>query len=225
MPAGSFFPNRTFNRWYIRGRCRLSIVHSRMRLWGKIPNGWIGGGKKRMRIHATGGAYLNSRLTFIYLATFNFYGRDPADSLDPAGSSRCVVPGTPGAPGAWYNIRGRAAPLNWGVPRVAIRRTRASKTRRKSYLWGKRETEEVGIYCAVPRAEIHGFAPAGTIVESMGFDQIKRVVFFIHPGIPRNSRSDDENGRLSGRFLKSTNCPLFLLFFSLWTGRVEGEEK
>lgn len=53
-----------------------------------------------MRIHATGGAYLNSRLTFIYLATFNFYGRDPADSLGPAGSSRCVVPGTPGAPGA-----------------------------------------------------------------------------------------------------------------------------
>lgn len=81
-------------------------------LWGKIPNGWVGGGKKRMRIHATGGAYLNSRLTFIYLATFNFYGRDPADSLGPAGSSRCVVPGTPGAPGAWYNIRGRAAPLN-----------------------------------------------------------------------------------------------------------------
>lgn len=44
-----------------------------------------------MRIHATGGAYLNSRLTFIYLATFNFYGRDAADRLDPAGSSRCVV--------------------------------------------------------------------------------------------------------------------------------------
>lgn len=58
------------------------------------------------------GAYLNSRLTFIYLATFNFYGRDPADSLGPAGSSRCVVSGTPGASGAWYNIRGRAAPLN-----------------------------------------------------------------------------------------------------------------
>lgn len=65
-----------------------------------------------MRIHATGGAYLNSRLTFIYLATFNFYGRDPADSLGPAGSSCCVVPGTSGAPEAWYNIRGRAAPLN-----------------------------------------------------------------------------------------------------------------
>lgn len=47
--------------------------------WG----GWGAGGKKRMRIHATGGAYLNSRLTFIYLATFNFYGRDPADSLGP----------------------------------------------------------------------------------------------------------------------------------------------
>lgn len=71
-----------------------------------------GEGKERMRIHATGGAYLNSRLTFIYLATFNFYGRDPADSSGPAGSSRCVVPGTSGAPGAWYNIRGRAAPLN-----------------------------------------------------------------------------------------------------------------
>lgn len=103
----------------------------------KFLTGGLGGGKKRMRIHATGGAYLNSRLTFIYLATFNFYGRDSADSLGPAGSSRCVVPGTPGAPGAWYNIRGRAAPLNWGVPRVAIRRTRASKTRRKSYLWSK----------------------------------------------------------------------------------------
>jgi len=72
-----------------------------------------GEGKKASTgIHATGGAYLNSRLTFIYLATFNFYGRDPADSLGTAGSSRCVVPGTPGAPRAWYNIRGRAAPLN-----------------------------------------------------------------------------------------------------------------
>lgn len=161
MPAGFFFPSRTFDWWYIRGRCRLSIVHSRMRLWGKIPNGWVGGGEKRMRIHATGGAYLNSRLTFIYLATFNFYGRDPADSLGPAGSSRCVVPGTPGAPGAWYNIRGRAAPLNWGVPRVAIRRTRASKTRRKSYLWGKREAEEVGIYCTAPRAEMPRLPPPG----------------------------------------------------------------
>ena len=130
----------------------LSIVHSRMHLWGKIPNGWVGGGKKCMRIHATGGAYLNSRLTFIYLATFNFYGRDSVDSLGPAGSSRCVVPGTPGAPGAWYNIRGRAAPLNWGVPRVAIRRTRASKTRRKSYLWskGKRRRKE---FIGLPRAE------------------------------------------------------------------------
>lgn len=56
---------------------------------------------------------------------------------------------------------------------------------------------------------------AGTIVESMGFDQIKRVVFFIHSEIPRNPRSDEENGRLSGRLLESTNCPLFLLFFPL----------
>lgn len=39
------------------------------------------GGKKRGGRHATGGAYLNSRLTFIYLATFNFYGRDLADRL------------------------------------------------------------------------------------------------------------------------------------------------
>lgn len=96
--------------------------------------------REREKAHATGGAYLNSRLTFIYLATFNFYGRDAADRLNPAGSSRCVVlRGPRGTHEAWYNIRGRAAPLNWGVPRVAIRRTRASKTRGKSYLWGWRE--------------------------------------------------------------------------------------
>lgn len=123
-----FFPsNRELNERYIRGQCRLSVVHSWWtRSRGKILNGCRtagsqassrkageqGGGKKRKDIHATGGAYLNSRLTFIYLATFNFYGRDPGDRLGPAGSSRCVVPETPGAHGAWYNIRGRAAPLN-----------------------------------------------------------------------------------------------------------------
>lgn len=64
---------------------------------------------------------------------------------------------------------------------------------------------------------------AGTIVESMGLDQIKRVVFFIHSEIPRNPRSDEENGRLSGRLLESTNCPLLLLFFLSETkGKREG---
>lgn len=98
------------------------------------------------------------------------------------------------------------------MPRVAIRRTRASKTRGKSYLWGQREAEEAGIYCGAPRARIGTPVPlrAGTIVESMGFGQIKRVVFFIHSGIPRNPRSDEENGRLSGRLLGSTNCSLSL---------------
>lgn len=98
MPTGSLFP---------KPKIRLTIHQRSMSLiyrplpdtaLGKIPNGCLmpGGerierGKKRMRIHATGGAYLNSRLTFIYLATFNFYGRDAADRLGPAGSSRCVV--------------------------------------------------------------------------------------------------------------------------------------
>lgn len=100
------------------------------------------------------------------------------------------------------------------MPRVAIRRTRASKTRGKSYLWGQREAKEAGIYCDAPRARTGAPGPfrAGTTVESMGFGQIKRVVFFIYSGIPRNPHSDEEYGRLSGRLLGSTNCPLYVLF-------------
>lgn len=80
---------------------------------------------------------------------------------------------------------------------------------------GKGEAEAAGIYCgAAPRRD--PALLAGTIVlESMGLGQIKRVVFFIHSEIPRNSRSDEENNRLSGRLFESTNCSLFLLFFPL----------
>lgn len=57
--------------------------------------------KKRGGRHATGGAYLNSRLTFIYLATFNFYGRDLADRL----ASQV-------APAVWSEFR-RDPRLDW----------------------------------------------------------------------------------------------------------------
>lgn len=59
------------------------------------------GGKSEEGRHATGGAYLNSRLTFIYLATFNFYGRDPADRLAPQV-----------APAVWSEPR-RDSRLDW----------------------------------------------------------------------------------------------------------------
>jgi len=118
------------------------------------------------------------------------------------------------------------------VPRVAIRRTRASKTRGKSYLWVEPKESGGGrnLSCCPARSRRGPPGPAyrGGPRYDRRIDglraQIKRVVFFIHSGIPRNPRSDEENGRLSGRPFESTNCPLSLsLSLSLAPERREGE--
>lgn len=89
------------------------------------------------------------------------------------------------------------------MPRVAIRRTRASKTRGKSY---QGKGKEEGIYCAattrsfgIRRARIQrGYGSPDPRLDTVCpcLDQIKRVVFFVHPGFRSVLLGYEGNGSL-----------------------------